>query len=91
MHRRLIQTSRHSSCCLVWGDWPVLWKLKNVINLCAIFDVGIDAMCTSNAVHKVPGLQHSGTQTLDQVCARAFIYMKLRVQMGSFIGEKGRT
>ncbi len=28
--------------------------VHNVINLCALFDVGVDATCASNAVHKVP-------------------------------------
>ncbi len=28
--------------------------VHNVINLCALFDVGVDVMCASNAVHKVP-------------------------------------
>ena len=30
--------------------------VHNVINLCALFDVDVDATCTSNAVHKVPNL-----------------------------------
>ncbi len=28
--------------------------VHNVINLCALFNVGVDATCASNAVHKVP-------------------------------------
>ncbi len=28
--------------------------MHNVTNWCALFDVGVDATCTSNAVHKVP-------------------------------------
>ena len=28
--------------------------VHNIINLCALFDVGVDATCASNAVHKVP-------------------------------------
>ncbi len=28
----------------------------NVTNLCALFDVGVDATCTSNVVHKVPSV-----------------------------------
>ncbi len=29
----------------------------NVINLCALFDIGVDATCASNAMHKVPNVK----------------------------------
>ncbi len=54
MHRRVFLTSRHSSRRMECGDWPVPWKLHNVINWWALFDIGVDTRCTSNAVHKVP-------------------------------------
>ncbi len=30
--------------------------MHNVINLCALFNVGVDRTCASNAVHKVPNV-----------------------------------
>ncbi len=40
-------------CRVVCGDWAVPWKLHNIVNLCALFDVGVGVTCASNAVHKV--------------------------------------
>ena len=37
MHRRLCQTSRHSSHWVESGDWPVLWKLCITSSICVLF------------------------------------------------------
>ncbi len=47
-------------CRVVCGDWPVrTMETVHVINLCALFDVGVVAPCVSNAVHKVPIVKYN--------------------------------
>ncbi len=38
-------TRQHRVVC---GDRPVPWELHSIINLCALFDVGVGATCASN-------------------------------------------
>ncbi len=52
MRRPLFQTPHHSLHRVVYGDWPVPWKLCTTSSI--YFDVGVDATCVSNAVHEVP-------------------------------------
>ncbi len=41
--------------------------VHNDINLCALFDVGVDATCVSNAVHKVPNVGPSSFSSASQI------------------------
>ncbi len=43
----------------VWWLASAMETVHNIINLCVLFDVGVDATCASNTVHKVPTDWHT--------------------------------